>query len=174
MVQLHNKALNKIITVSGVISKIEGNKGPVVVFFGGIHGNETAGVFALHSVLKKISKKDVNGTIYGITGNIKALEKNQRFINKDLNRIWTKEQLDILRNKEDLCPEEQEQKEIFEIVLEILNQHEGPFYFIDLHTTSSKTLPFITINDSIANRKFSQLFPVPIVLGIEEYLEGPL
>jgi succinylglutamate desuccinylase len=49
-----------------------------------------------------------------------------------------------------------------------------PIYFIDLHTTSSKTLPFITINDALINRKFSHCFPVPVVLGIEEYLEGPL
>ncbi|HAB26876.1 MAG TPA: aspartoacylase, partial [Xanthomarina gelatinilytica] len=45
---------------------------------------------------------------------------------------------------------------------------------IDFHTTSSKTLPFITINDALINRKFSQQFPVPVVLGIEEYLKGPL
>ena len=35
-------------------------------------------------------------------------------------------------------------------------------------------MPFITINDALINRKFSEQFPVPIVLGIEEYLNGPL
>jgi len=66
------------------------------------------------------------------------------------------------------------QKEIYKIIKEIINKNKGPFYFIDIHTTSSKTLPFITINDAIINRKFSKKFPVPIVLGIEEYLRGPL
>ena len=175
MIQVHNKALQKTISVNRIIKKIEGKKeGPIVVFFGGMHGNESAGVFALYSVLNKINTEDVNGTIYGITGNIKALEKSQRFIEKDLNRIWTLENLESLDDKEVSHPEELEQTELFSILKEILNSHEGPFYFIDLHTTSSRTLPFITINDSIINRKFSQLFPVSIVLGIEEYLNGPL
>ena len=76
MIQVHNKALQKTISVDRIIKKIKGRQDrPVVVFFSGIHGNETAGVFALHSVLNKINTEDVNGTIYGVTGNIKALEK---------------------------------------------------------------------------------------------------
>ncbi len=35
-------------------------------------------------------------------------------------------------------------------------------------------MPFITINDALINREFARLFPVPVILGIEEYLEGPL
>lgn len=175
MIQVHNKTLQKTISVDRIIKKIEGKQsGPVVVFFGGIHGNETAGVFALNSVLNNLNTDDVNGTIYGITGNIKALKKNQRFLEQDLNRIWTAEKLESLNGIKKLNPEQEEQLEIYSIIKDILNSHNGPFYFIDLHTTSSRTLPFITINDSIINRKFSQLFPVPIVLGIEEYLNGPL
>lgn len=175
MIDIHNKALQKTITVDRIIKKIQGySKGPIVVFFSGIHGNETAGVFALHSVLNKINPEHVNGTIYGLTGNIKALKENHRFLKQDLNRIWTAENLEALVRKKNLSPEEEEQAELFSIIKDIISSHNGPFYFMDLHTTSSRTLPFITINDSIINRKFSQLFPVPIVLGIEEYLNGPL
>jgi hypothetical protein len=49
-----------------------------------------------------------------------------------------------------------------------------PLFFIDLHTTSSASVPFIAINDQLENRKFALHFPVPTVLGIEEYLQGPL
>ena len=35
-------------------------------------------------------------------------------------------------------------------------------------------MPFIAINDQLNNRKFALKFPIPTVLGIEEYLEGPL
>ena len=45
---------------------------------------------------------------------------------------------------------------------------------MDLHTTSSETIPFLTVNDSLLNRKFTKQYPVPIVLGIEEHLDGPL
>jgi len=150
------------------------NPGATIVFFAGIHGNETAGVNALNSVLITLSEKDISGEIYGVYGNIKALQQNKRFLESDLNRMWTLKQLDTIKHKEALNQEEQEQEELFYFVKQLLISDKNPIYFIDLHTTSSKTLPFITINDALINRKFSGCFPVPVVLGIEEYLEGPL
>jgi hypothetical protein len=70
--------------------------------------------------------------------------------------------------------EDHQMLEILGVLRNLLSAHEAPFYFIDFHTTSSKTLPFITINDAMINRKFARKFPVPIILGIEEYLEGPV
>ncbi len=175
MTPIHNKALKRTISVSRLLGKIEGrHKGPTIVFYGGIHGNETAGVFALKEAFKKIDPEHVHGTIYGISGNLKALARNQRYVDEDLNRIWLKANLKEKENKLELNSEEFEQQELYRILSEILDSESSAYYFIDLHTTSSKTLPFITINDALINRKFSSLFPVPIVLGIEEYLEGPL
>ncbi len=175
MIKIYNKALNKSISINRHIGKIQGKQpGPTIVFFGGIHGNETAGVFALQNAFNKIKKESVKGTIYGISGNLKALKINQRYIHNDLNRLWLNGNLESLYLNDELSNEEEEQKEIYHLLKEIIKDNEGPFYFIDLHTTSSRTLPFITINDALINRKFSKLFPVPIVLGIEEYLDGPL
>tara|TARA_R110001583_G_scaffold26327_5_gene94888 strand:+ start:8641 stop:9837 length:1197 start_codon:yes stop_codon:yes gene_type:complete len=161
-----------------IIGLLEGDcAGPTVVFFGGIHGNETAGVKALEHVfktLKTLKTFRINGTFYGITGNLNALKTNQRYIDEDLNRLWTKAQIAQLEQKTILNSEEKEQLELFSLLNQILNTNNKPFYFVDLHTTSSKTHPFITINDALINRKFSNLFPVPTVLGIEEYLNGPL
>ncbi len=175
MIEIFSKALNETIKVDRIIGKLVGKEaGPTVVFYGGIHGNETAGVFALKKAFEKINQDSLKGTIYGISGNLKALKENQRFLNHDLNRIWINGRLETLDTRKNLSIEENEQQILFKILQDILKEEKGPFYFIDLHTTSSKTLPFITINDSLINRKFSCLFPVPIVLGIEEYLEGPL
>ncbi len=175
MTQVYSKALQKTTSVNRIIGKIEGDKTkPTIVFFAGIHGNENSGIFALQEVFKTIKPFNVQGSIYGISGNLKALELNKRFIDEDLNRIWTHDKLDYIKNKNQLNIEEQEQAELFDNLKKIIIDHSGPFYFIDLHTTSSKTLPFITINDALINRKFSKQFPVPIVLGIEEYLNGPL
>lgn len=175
MTQVHSKALQISIETDRIIGKLEGDiNGPTVVIFAGIHGNETSGVFALKEIFEKIEHLKIKGTIYGISGNLKALELNKRFIDEDLNRIWTHYRLEKLKNKQKLNNEEHEQSELFKLLKEIITSHSGPFYFIDLHTTSSKTLPFITINDALINRKFAKLFPVPIVLGIEEYLNGPL
>ena len=175
MTEVHSKALNKTIQINRIIGKIEGSqKGPTVVFVAGLHGNEPAGIFALNEVINSLEAKDVKGNIYAISGNLVALKKGKRFIQNDLNRLWTQDAIDALLDETILQPDQKEQYEIYAILKELLKENPPPFYFIDIHTTSSKTLPFITINDALINRKFSKQFPVPVVLGIEEYLEGPL
>lgn len=94
----------------------------------------------------------------------------KRFFNADLNRVWS-----LNGDSKALEYRENEEKAaIFEILKQELNRSFGSFIFLDLYTTSSPTIPFITINDSLINRDFSKRFPVPIILGIEEYLNGPL
>ena len=80
-----------------------------------------------------------------------------------------------MENKELLSTKEfEEREEVYQVIKGIIASNKGPFYFIDLHTTSSETKPFITISDSLNNRKFSKAFSIPTVLGIEEFLDGPL
>ncbi len=165
--------------ISRFIGKVDGEQnGPTIICFGGIHGNEPAGVKALENLFEKLNKGsfEVRGTLIGIRGNIPALLQRRRFLNQDLNRLWTVEKIGEIKNKpiSELEVEEVELLEIERIISGALGSYEPPFYFIDFHTTSSKTLPFITINDALINRKFSKQFPVPIILGIEEYLDGPL
>ena len=180
MTSIKSKVLEKTISANRIIGKIQGKeKGPTIVVFSGIHGNETAGVLALKEVFNQIKTKTIKGNIFGFLGNPKAIQKNQRFIDIDLNRIWTKENIATVNQNPYLKSkllnnENQNLASIFKLLKEIIKSNHGPFYFIDLHTTSGKTEPFITINDALINRKFSKLFPVPIVLGIEEHLNGPL
>lgn len=162
-----------------IIGHIKGKEpGPTLVFFGGIHGNEPSGVEALKNVFSEIENTSLQmqGSMYGILGNTPALVKDRRFLEQDLNRIWTKNGIHRIKETpaEKRSSEEHELLEILDIINDIFRNNTAPFYFIDYHTTSSKTLPFITINDAMINRKFAKLFPVPVILGIEEYLEGPL
>lgn len=161
------------------IGQLEGKtNGPTVVFFGGIHGNEPAGVKALEQVFTCLYEAplEIKGAIFGIRGNMPALLQKKRYIENDLNRLWSEAQIEQIEKKPRsiLGPEEWELLDLKQTLVALLQNQAPPFYFIDFHTTSSKTLPFITINDALINRKFSQQFPVPIILGIEEYLEGPL
>ena len=151
--------------------------GPTVIIFSGIHGNEKAGVHASGKVIDKIRERNLKfkGNLHFILGNINALNKGVRFEKVDLNRIWQTEHILQLENQvKGLSAEEREQQDIFIIIRNILLHEPGPFYFLDLHTTSSSSVPFITISDSLNNRKFSSNFPIPVVLGTEEYLDGPL
>lgn len=175
--QIEIQSFNEKIIVKRVIGNVRGIKeSPTVIAIGGIHGNERAGLNALTKVFNTIENENIpfKGNFYGIAGNINAISKNIRFKNVDLNRIWTKDEVEKLHNGYDLEVESQEQYEIYIIIRDILKLEKGPFYFIDLHTTSADTQPFITISDSLDNRKYSSNFTIPTILGIEEFLDGPL
>lgn len=176
MIEIYSKARQKTIRVDRIIDIVESKKiGPTLIFFGGIHGNEPAGVFALHEALSSLRKNKflLRGAIIGIAGNMHALAHDVRYMDTDLNRIWTSN--GILKNiNGGNRAEDKEQQELMETLREVMKQNKGPFYFFDLHTTSGTTQPFITINDTILNRKLASQFGVPIILGIEEHLNGPI
>ncbi len=179
MIKVHNKATNQTVEVDRYIGRIKGaDKGASIIFLAGIHGNEPSGVFALLQVLAELRETEtkIKGNIYAIAGNLWALERGKRYDKKDLNRLWTASRLKKMA-KNELPLEDEDSAQQIEIQREldlILSADEGPFYFMDLHTTSSQTAPFLTVNDSLLNRKFTQQFPCASILGIEEYLTGPL
>jgi succinylglutamate desuccinylase len=124
-----------------------------------------------------VSKKDlISGSIYALSGNLNSLADGVRYRKEDLNRIWTTERMNKLGEEtiELPHPEIEEQIDIYSRFQTLLKENKGPFYFMDLHTTSSDSIPFITVNDTISNREFTEQYPLPIILGIEEYLDGPM
>jgi succinylglutamate desuccinylase len=150
---------------------------PLVIFIGGIHGNEPMGVFALHRVFDEIVKNniEIDGTLIALTGNLEALKRHERFLKCDLNRIWNKQNLDRLDEYPELDVENKEMAAIWTILKEAINGHQSERICIfDLHTTSSDSVPFITINDTLSNRRIASEIPVVTIFGIEEYLSGPL
>ncbi|WP_431125876.1 succinylglutamate desuccinylase/aspartoacylase family protein [Flagellimonas flava] len=178
MAKVYSNALQETLEVDRIIGHLKGDEdGPTLVFFAGIHGNEPAGVFALKHVIRelKLRQTPIRGQLYAIAGNLQALEQKVRFVEKDLNRIWTTENLQqTLQTDNEISKDEQEMIELYKLLQAILEQNQPPFYFIDLHTTSSDTSPFMVLNDSLLNRKFASQYPLPTILGIEEYLVGAL
>ncbi len=179
MTKIYCKALHKELNIKRIIGEIDqGHEGPCLIFFGGIHGNEPTGVFALHQVISELNEKGIqlNGSLIAIAGNLWALERSERFQEVDLNRLWTDEQIRAIQEStfKPKNEDEKQQLEIFQLIEDLRSKRKGPFFFFDLHTTSSQTIPFLTVNDSLLNRKFTKQYPAPIILGIEEYIEGPL
>lgn len=179
MIKLYSSALDQTIAVNRIIGTLKGKrKGPCLVFFGGIHGNEPSGVFALNRVVQEMQKNvlELRGSVYALAGNLRALEKSKRYSEEDLNRIWNTTRIQQIQNTplETCLNEKLEQKELLEVLSLLFAEEKGPFYFFDLHTTSSKSIPFLTVNDSLLNRRFTARYPIPKILGIEEFLEGPL
>lgn len=159
-----------------------GKKGPIVVLFVGIHGNEPAGTKAVDQISAKLQCEDreMNGAVYAISGNIKALDSKVRYIDTDLNRLWEIFQTGRSKahqNGKFKSAEYGESLEIKETLEEILKKHKksaSDFVFADLHTTSSQSCAFILLNDTLLNREIARKFPVPQILGIEENIHGTL
>jgi hypothetical protein len=147
---------------------------PTVVFFGGIHGNEPAGILALEELFQT-PLQPLRGNVYVIWGNKAALKRGIRFVDTDLNRLWG----NYFRSEENVAEESiaewSELQEIKACLSYILRVHSPKsVFFMDLHSTSSDSPPFLPFNDSLQNRKLASQYPVPLILGIEEYIEGSL
>jgi succinylglutamate desuccinylase len=69
------------------IIKIDsGKSGKTVAIFGGIHGDELAGIKTIDHLKENIDLK--NGILYLVYGNPKAIEKSVRYTEKNLNRCF--------------------------------------------------------------------------------------
>ncbi|UJH68463.1 succinylglutamate desuccinylase/aspartoacylase family protein [Allomuricauda sp. SCSIO 65647] len=178
MPEVYSKALGSSLKVNRVLGHLKGKEpGPTVIFFGGIHGNEPAGIFALDEVLQQLQSKNIaiKGEFFAIAGNLPALQKSIRFHQEDLNRIWKPERIAQLGDKSSLESDDaKEMQQLMKLLNQLFKKTRPPYYFIDLHTTSGETDPFIVVNDSLLNRKFVSNYPLPTILGIEEYLTGAM
>jgi predicted deacylase len=151
--------------------------GPSLIVVGGLHGNEPAGVDAMRRVvpqLKELENK-LRGRIYFVIGNTRAVSKGKRFVDTDLNRAWTRENMASVGTVE-LCrtSEGLELAELDQLFDSILVTARNEVFVLDLHSTSASGVPFSTVGDTLRNRHFAQYFPVRILLGIEEQLEGTM
>ena len=162
-----------------LIASIRGSlPGPTLIVLGGIHGNEPAGVLAANRVWLRMQKRRaaLRGEVVLLRGNTRALEQRVRYINADLNRQWTAENVraaELERGTPDVS-ELLEQRELLTVIREAINRARGEIYFVDLHTTSAQGQPFATVGDTLRNRRFALNFPLTIVLGLEEQIDGTL
>ncbi|HSE83303.1 MAG TPA: succinylglutamate desuccinylase/aspartoacylase family protein [Thermodesulfobacteriota bacterium] len=181
MVKVYSKALNKTLDIERLIGRYTNNSpGPTVVCVGGIHGNEPSGVFALNEVLKELQRIEpqFNGELIAFAGNLTALSRGVRFVDEDLNRIWLPERIEALTSttisSKERTIEETEQRELLGVLRQTFQKTKCPVYILALHTTSSLSAPFITVGEVLRNRDFILNFPVPVIKGIEKYVEGTL
>jgi succinylglutamate desuccinylase len=150
-----------------------GKPGPLLFVTAGIHGNEPSGVFALKEVFKQLenTKPEIEGKIVGVSGNQKALNENKRYIDEDLNRTWTEENI----QKND--PQTHEHKEMFEII-KVLNEYSEKEhtkrYFLDCHTTSSASLPYVSVQEVNDNDDWAHNFPTYIIRGFSDIITGDI
>lgn len=160
--------------VPRILGKYKGDQdGPLLLVTAGVHGNEPSGVRALQKIFDLLEehKPSIKGTFIGLSGNRAALAKGKRFIDEDLNRTWTEKNLAL---QEPGSHEQQEMREIIEVLKEYPSESFPERYFVDCHTTSSDSLPYISVQEVGKNDAFAHKFPVNIVRGFSDIVDGSI
>jgi len=151
--------------------------GPLIICIGGMHGNEPAGALAAQRVLLELRScnPDFKGKLVALAGNRAALARGCRYISEDFNRMWLPQRLSALGSEAAqprLNTEERECRELLTALGAALADHRGPIVFLDLHTTSAEGIPFAIVADTLLNRRLALSISAPVILGLEEQLDG--
>jgi hypothetical protein len=163
------------------IGRISGDSpGPTLIAVAAIHGNERAGLGAARRALDLFGRRQgrLVGDFIALAGNLGAARLGKRYVERDMNRVWTDERIaDVERRAsagEPLDAEDTEQLELLAAIRGAIARARGPVHIIDLHTTSAHGLPFVLFGDTLRQRRFAGVFPLPLVMGLEEQVEGCL
>lgn len=152
--------------------------GPTVVCAGAVHGNETSGLLALRRVLSGLQACEprLRGEFVAIAGNLGAQVLEQRYIETDLNRYWLPDNIRRVLDAsvDDLEYEDREMRELLDTLHEVFSRARGEVHFLDLHTSSADGDPFVCIGDTMRNRAYAEELCVPVVLGLEEQIDGSM
>lgn len=163
-----------------VISQVRGeDPGPTLICTGSLHGNEPGAFHALTRVSTALRERrpHLRGAFVALTGNRSALLEARRYLDRDLNRLWVPTLIADLKSGSPTVSDAVEHRELAELLDQIeaaVACSRGDIYVVDLHTTSADSPPFATIGDTLRNRAFAMRLGVPIVVGLEEHLEGTL
>lgn len=154
-------------------------EGPTLVVVGALHGNELAGVKAAKRVLAHLEKTgaEVRGELIALIGNLSAMRRGTRFVQSDLNRLWSADRVLSLESAPEATvtvPEEIELRDLAATLAEIARGSTGPFALVDLHTSSADSPPFVAVGDDPLVDRVVARTGVIEVKGTSRYLQGML
>lgn len=167
---------------SRIIGEYNGrSSGSLIIITAAMHGNEGAGVKALDMVFKMLEMEGkqnsdfkFDGKIIGLIGNMQAYQQGKRYISKDINRMWTPDNIKSILSK----PAEalkNESKEIYELLNIIHDQikkaNPSKIYLLDIHTTSSDGI-FCIEGGEEESREIALQIQAPLVTGLMQGLSG--
>jgi len=170
-------------TLERIIGTYTGEeKGPMLIVFGGMHGNEPAGVNALQIMFDMLEKEPITnpafefkGKLIGLRGNIRAMQAGKRFINKDLNRQWTPENVQRIKTAaiEDLDSEDLEIKENLEVIEKAVADYQPEkLVILDLHTTTAFGGIFSIPTQDPESVRIAVELHAPVIKGLLKGIKG--
>lgn len=152
--------LNKDNTVKILKGK---ENGPVVTICGCIHGDEKIGLSILNWLIDTIHTQKLKGELRLIFGNPEAYDNNTRFIDTDLNRLFTPQSLDHIHKKNETQRNNEEKRAAY-----ISQFFEDTDYLLDIHATGKPTkYPFAFCASSDAHLEIARVFNVDYII-VEE------
>lgn len=148
-----------------------GTKGPLLFVIGGIHGNELSGVLALRKVMRTLNETAPDafqGKIVGVHGNIAALQQRKRYIDCDLNRLWSEDEIKRVKN---LAPAARkvDEREFLDLLRHIETEFSKDYtdiVLLDLHTTSGPMGLFSIISNFKKNQDLASALHAPVLFDL--------
>jgi len=137
-----------------VIIKKGAAPGPTVAIFGGVHGNETAGVMTVERLAASLLP--LAGTVFLVTANPSAIARNVRLVGANLNRLFTR--------KAAATGDLYEHRRAGEL-MDLLDHCDA---LLDLHSYRSGIVPEDAIPFAICeapSARVAALLPVPAVVS---------
>lgn len=117
--------------------------GPAVLVFGAIHGNETCGPKAIHAVMEKLERGilslEKGSVIFVPVCNPGAYEKNKRYVDEDLNRVFAKS-----------CTPKTCERKLANVLCPFVERAD---IMLDLHSTGAKGRPTIFLDFPTKNNR---------------------
>ncbi|GJM24968.1 MAG: hypothetical protein DHS20C16_13830 [Phycisphaerae bacterium] len=155
----------------------QGCQGPTLVCMGGVHGNEPAGIHAAKRVLETLAKRriPIRGRLLGVIGNVEALRQGVRHVDVDFNRIWMSERVPPLNGNGHAASasvEDREQLGLLSTLHQAFDEAHDEVFVLDMHTMSADGAPFALFGDTLPNRRFASGLHAPLILGLEEHIDG--
>lgn len=168
-----------------IIGRYEGaEKGILLICFGSIHGNEPAGTKALELMFKMLEVEPITnpsfcfkGRLLGLRGNLRAIQAGKRYLQKDLNRQWTAENVNrvVAADRTTLAAEDLEILEIIQLIRqEIAVYQPEKIVVLDLHTTTAYGGIFTVITDESESLEIGVALHAPVIKGLLNGINGTI
>lgn len=153
---------------------IKGEKsGPRIAVIGAMHGNERVGVDVVRQLRDAFSENAVlSGELLLMVGNPEAYAKDVRFIEEDLNRLFSEKEERAICGGSDgggatlATLERKRAKEIMDAI-------RGVDVLIDIHATIRPSVPFVYCEATEKHLALARCFDVPYIVSPEKDFRPP-
>ncbi len=146
--------------------------GPRLAVIGAMHGNERTGVEIVQRIKSKFSGKALNclnGQVFLMIGNPHAYAQATRFVEEDLNRLFSEKEERAICGKKSATSVTLERKRAKEL-MDVLR---GVDVLIDIHATIRPSVPFVYCEATPKHLEIATCFDVPYIVSPEPDFRPP-